>query len=115
MCDIKYLFSNFSRINPNPVALGARWLAYSENKMLSSKRSGGGCDGDGVASYTATMLNAAKSLGKGLREFTEQVTAGLTGTTGASSQSKQTSFDSATGDIRQPGIVTILDIKVGVL
>lgn len=94
------------------MALGSRWLAYSENKLLAAKRSGGGCDGDGVASYTATVLNAAKSLGKGLRDFTEQVTAGLTGTTGSGTTSKSASFDSCGGDIRQPGIVTILDIKV---
>ncbi|XP_055911961.1 uncharacterized protein LOC129945988 [Eupeodes corollae] len=98
-------------INPNPVALGTRWMAYSENKLLHSKRSGGGCDGDGVASYTATVLNAAKSFGKGLRELGEQVAAGLTGTTGSGGSSKSSSFDSATGDVRQGGVVTILDIK----
>lgn len=98
-------------INPNPVALGTRWMAYSENKLLHSKRSGGGCDGDGVASYTATVLNAAKSFGKGLRELGEQVAAGLTGTTGSSGSSKSSSFDSASGDMRQGGVVTILDIK----
>lgn len=101
-------------INPNPVALGPRWLAYSEHKLIHTKRSGGGCDGDGVASYTATVLNAAKSFGKGLRELGEQVAAGLTGTTGSGSNSKNNSFDSSGGssDIKQPGIITILDIKV---
>lgn len=94
------------------MALGTRWMAYSENKLLHSKRSGGGCDGDGVASYTATVLNAAKSFGKGLRELGEQVAAGLTGTTGSGGSSKSSSFDSATGDVRQGGVVTILDIKV---
>lgn len=95
------------------MALGPRWLAYAEHKLLHSKRSGGGCDGDGVASYTATMLNAAKSFGKGLRELGEQVAAGLTGTTGTGSSSKSSSFDSACGpDAKQPGVITILDIKV---
>ncbi|XP_049537113.1 uncharacterized protein LOC125951959 isoform X2 [Anopheles darlingi] len=72
-------------INPNPVALGPRWIAYAERRLIPSKRSSGGCEGDGVTSYTATVLNAAKSLGKGLRELGEQVAAGLTG--GGSSHS----------------------------
>ncbi|XP_065366465.1 uncharacterized protein LOC135959270 [Calliphora vicina] len=99
-------------INPNPVALGPRWLAYAENKLLHSKRSGGGCDGDGVASYTATVLNASKSLVKGLRELGEQVAAGLTGTSGIAVNSKNASFDSGCGlETKQSGIVTIIDIK----
>ncbi|XP_032594821.1 breast carcinoma-amplified sequence 3 homolog isoform X2 [Drosophila grimshawi] len=99
-------------INPNPIALGPRWLAYAEHKLLQSKRSGGGCDGEGVPSYTATVLNAAKSFGKGLRELGEQVAAGLTGT-GSGNSSKSGSFDSATGgaDAKQSGVVTIIDIK----
>ncbi|KAH8387712.1 hypothetical protein KR093_009008 [Drosophila rubida] len=101
-------------INPNPIALGPRWLAYAEHKLLHSKRSGGGCDGEGVPSYTATVLNAAKSFGKGLRELGEQVAAGLTGTTaGSGNSSKSSSFDSATGgvDAKQSGVVTIIDVK----
>ncbi|XP_044317291.1 breast carcinoma-amplified sequence 3 homolog isoform X2 [Drosophila rhopaloa] len=101
-------------INPNPIALGPRWLAYAEHKLLHSKRSGGGCDGEGVPSYTATVLNAAKSLGKGLRELGEQMAAGLTGTTaGSGASSKSSSFDSATGgpDAKQSGVVTIIDVK----
>ncbi|XP_061503934.1 uncharacterized protein LOC1278696 isoform X4 [Anopheles gambiae] len=66
-------------LNPNPVALGSRWIAYAERRLIPSKRSSGGCEGDGVTSYTATVLNAAKSFGKGLREFSEHVAAGLTG------------------------------------
>lgn len=98
---------------PNPIALGPRWLAYAERKMIPSKRSAGGCDCDGVSSYTATMLNAAKTLSKGLRELGEQVAAGLTGTT-ASNTTIATSNNFVAGEIQQlqPGIVTILDIKV---
>ncbi|XP_034486658.1 breast carcinoma-amplified sequence 3 homolog isoform X5 [Drosophila innubila] len=101
-------------INPNPIALGPRWLAYAEHKLLHSKRSGGGCDGEGVPSYTATVLNAAKSFGKGLRELGEQVAAGLTGASaGSGNSSKSSSFDSATGgaDAKQSGVVTIIDVK----
>lgn len=102
-------------LNPNPIALGPRWIAYAEKKLVPSKRSSGGCDGDGVTSYTATVLNAAKSLGKGLRELGEQMAAGLTG----GSHSGPSSFSGSTGgsvgnvasEGNQPGIVTILDIK----
>lgn len=100
-------------LSPNPIALGSRWLAYAERKMIPSKRSAGGCDCDGVSSYTATMLNAAKTLSKGLRELGEQVAAGLTGTT--SGNTTVVTSNSYTGNENQqlqPGIVTILDIKV---
>ncbi|XP_055620763.1 uncharacterized protein LOC129765015 isoform X2 [Toxorhynchites rutilus septentrionalis] len=100
---------------PNPVALGQRWIAYSEKKLLSSKRSSGGCDGDGGTSYTATVLNAAKTLGKGLRELGEQMAAGLTGGS-HSGPSSITGLVSGSGggvanDGNQQGVVTILDIK----
>jgi len=98
-----------------PIALGDRWLAYAERKLISSKTSGGGCYADGIPSYTATVLNAAKSLGKGLRELKDQVAAGLTGNVaGSSSQgSSMTSAVNPTNiiDGTQPGVVTILDIK----
>jgi len=102
-------------INVNPVALGSRWLAYAERKLLPSKRSSGGGDCDGVSSYTATVLNAAKSLGKGLRELGETMAAGLTGASGLSSQQQGLSNSGLSGqtvDGKQPGVITILDIKV---
>lgn len=33
-------------INQNPISLGTRWLAYAEKKLINSKRSSGGCDGN---------------------------------------------------------------------
>lgn len=103
-------------LSPNPVALGPRWLAYAERKMMSSKRSAGGCDCDGVSSYTATMLNAAKTLSKGLRELGEQVAAGLSGTVGTNVPTSTTTIASNNGlpeaQQLQPGVITILDIKV---
>lgn len=101
-------------LSPNPIAIGPRWLAYAERKLIPSKRSAGGCDCDGVSSYTATVLNAAKTLGKGLRELGEQVAAGLTGT-GASGAYTAPAVNTTPIGIEQqlhPGIVTILDIKV---
>lgn len=97
---------------PNPVALGPRWLAYAERKLVPSKRSAGGCDCDGVPSYTATVLSAAKTLGKGLRELGEQVAAGFTGTATTTSNSAAASSSANVEQQLHPGIVTILDIKV---
>lgn len=101
-------------LSPNPITLGPRWLAYAERKLIPSKRSAGGCDCDGVSSYTATVLHAAKTLGKGLRELGEQVAAGLTGTgaTGAHTVSTVSTISTGTEQQLHPGIITILDIKV---
>lgn len=96
-----------------PIALGDRWLAYAEKKLIPSKASAGGCFTDGISSYTATVLNAAKSLGKGLRELGEHVAAGWTGNAsnvqGGSGNNPMSHPVNADGS--QPGIVTILDIK----
>ena len=88
----------------NPVALGSRWLAYAEKRLLSIHRCGGGFEGEGIQSYTATVIHAAKSLTKGLREFGETF---LTGQRNASSSG--TSSTSQQGP--QPGVVTVIDIE----
>jgi hypothetical protein len=99
-------------VQPNPITLGARWLAYAEKKLVASNRSGGGNEGEGVQSYTATVLYAAKSLGRGIREFTESVAGSLTGNPhfkpGSSTSSPQAG---GAADGPQKGIVTILDIE----
>ncbi|XP_076236803.1 uncharacterized protein LOC143180743 [Calliopsis andreniformis] len=92
--------------NPNPVALGTRWLAYSEKKLLPAKRSSGGCEGEGVQSYTATVLYAAKSLGKGLRGLGETVASSLTGNSVSPIVVNNTG-----NDVTQPGVITILDLQ----
>ena len=80
--------------------------------MIPSKASAGGCFFEGVPSYTATVLNAAKSLGKGLRELGEQVAAGLTGSgANIAGQGGNAAANVINADGSQPGIVTILDIK----
>jgi breast carcinoma-amplified sequence 3 len=97
------------------VALGSRWMAYAEKKVLPSKRSSGGCDCGGVQSYTATVLNAAKSLGKGLRELGEHVAAGLTGHPNSyvPGTSPNSCSPGTTGgvDTGIGGIITVLDVK----
>ncbi|CAL7948292.1 unnamed protein product [Xylocopa violacea] len=92
--------------NPNPVALGTRWLAYSEKKLLPAKRSSGGCEGEGVQSYTATVLYAAKSLGKGLRGLGETVASSLTG-----NSVTPVVINNMGSDMTQPGVITILDLQ----
>ncbi|CAK9805245.1 Breast carcinoma-amplified sequence 3 homolog [Anthophora quadrimaculata] len=92
--------------NPNPVALGTRWLAYSEKKLLPVKRSSGGCESEGVQSYTATVLYAAKSLGKGLRGLGETVASSLTG-----NSVSPVVVNNMGSDATQPGVVTILDLQ----
>ncbi|XP_047369803.1 serine-rich adhesin for platelets-like isoform X3 [Vespa velutina] len=84
--------------NPNPVALGTRWLAY--------RRSSGGCEGEGVQSYTATVLYAAKSLGKGLRGLGETVASSLTG-----NSVSPLAVNNMGNDVTQPGVVMILDLQ----
>ncbi|KAJ2938856.1 hypothetical protein O0L34_g18485 [Tuta absoluta] len=90
----------------NPLALGDRWLAYADKKLNQSKRSSGGCEGEGQSSYTATVLHAAKSLGKGLRGLGESVAHSLAG-----GRSTSQSPSPPNADTPQPGIVTILDVE----
>ncbi|KAI4487707.1 hypothetical protein M0802_011897 [Mischocyttarus mexicanus] len=92
--------------NLNPVALGTRWLAYSEKKILSTKRSSGGCESEGVQSYTATVLYAAKSLGKGLRGLGETVASSLTG-----NSVSPLVTNTMSNDVAQPGHIMILDLQ----
>lgn len=74
--------------------------------MIPAKRSSGGSEGEGVQSYTATVLYAAKSLGKGLRGLGETVASSLTGTTVTPAAVNQT-----TNEATQPGVVTIIDLQ----
>lgn len=62
---------------------------------------------EGVSSYTATVLHAAKSLSKGLRGLGESVAHSLAG-----GRSTSQSPSPPNTDIQQPGVVTVLDIEV---
>lgn len=93
---------------------------------MPARRSSGGMEGEGVQSYTATVLHAAKSFGKGLRELGETVASSLTG--GAAGGGIQRGIAGGVGgpvaghqggsilsgnaDNIQPGVVTILDAQV---
>ncbi|XP_041973444.1 breast carcinoma-amplified sequence 3 homolog isoform X2 [Aricia agestis] len=89
----------------NPIALGDRWLAYADKKLNPLKRSSGGCESEGVTSYTATVLHAAKSLSKGLRGLGESVAHSLGGRGASQSPSPPHT------ELQQPGVVTVLDIE----
>lgn len=91
-----------SGICSNPVALGSRWLAYAEKRLLSIHRCGGGYEGEGIQSYTATVIHAAKSLTKGLREFGETFLTGQRSSSISPSTSQQGP---------QPGVVTVIDLE----
>lgn len=99
----------------NPVTLGPRWLAYAEKKLIPFRRSGGGNESEGVVSYTATVLNAAKSLTKGLLGIGEQVAAGLTGSS-SSSHANSAAAAAAAMETQHmnAGVVMVIDIKVSI-
>ncbi|XP_046394337.1 BCAS3 microtubule associated cell migration factor-like isoform X2 [Ischnura elegans] len=100
--------------NPNPVALGSRWMAYTERRLVPSRRSAGGAEGSSSQSYTATVLHAAKSLTRGLRELGESVASSLGGGPRAVARETDRNLvsdtDGSSGSPPQPGVVTILDI-----
>ncbi|XP_069827882.1 BCAS3 microtubule associated cell migration factor isoform X2 [Dendropsophus ebraccatus] len=97
--------------NMNPIALGSRWLAYAENKLIRCHQSRGGACGDNIQSYTATVISAAKTLKTGLTMVGKVVTQ-LTGTLPAGSSDEDLSIHSNTR--RSPlvaGVITIIDTE----
>ncbi|GFU24871.1 breast carcinoma-amplified sequence 3 homolog [Nephila pilipes] len=92
----------------NPVAIGTRWLAFANKKLVSVHQSGGGMAGDGVHSYAATIIHAAKTISKGLSMFGETVANSLSGQK-LPSKPVCTKTDLKNNEDSQPGIVTILD------
>ena len=51
----------------NPFCLGKRLFAYGPEKIDMNQQSLGQHETCGTRSYTATMLSAAKTLGKGIK------------------------------------------------
>ncbi|XP_075051421.1 BCAS3 microtubule associated cell migration factor isoform X2 [Mixophyes fleayi] len=97
--------------NMNPVALGSRWLAYAENKLVRCHQSRGGACGDNIQSYTATVISAAKTLKTGLTMVGKVVTQ-LTGTLPAGSSDEDLSTHSNTRRSPLfPGVITIIDTE----
>ncbi|KAG8451686.1 hypothetical protein GDO86_003757 [Hymenochirus boettgeri] len=97
--------------NMNPVALGSRWLAYSENKLIRCHQSRGGACGDNIQSYTATVISAAKTIKSGLTMVGKVVTQ-LTGTLPAGTTDEdQSTHSNARRSPPFPGVITIIDIE----
>lgn len=99
--NIRFVFCSIRNNGIFPV------IVRSEKKLIPVRRSSGGCEGEGVQSYTATVLYAAKSLGKGLRGLGETVASSLTGNSVSPMAANNTG-----NDVTQPGVVTILDLQV---
>uniref|UniRef100_A0A3Q3GU75 BCAS3 microtubule associated cell migration factor n=1 Tax=Labrus bergylta TaxID=56723 RepID=A0A3Q3GU75_9LABR len=93
----------------NPIALGSRWLAYAENKLIRCHQSRGGACGDNAQSYTATVINAAKTLKTGLTMVGKVVTQ-LAGTLPAATPDEEgTPHSASRRSPHNPGVVTIID------
>uniref|UniRef100_A0AAQ4NPX4 BCAS3 microtubule associated cell migration factor n=1 Tax=Gasterosteus aculeatus aculeatus TaxID=481459 RepID=A0AAQ4NPX4_GASAC len=93
----------------NPIALGSRWLAYAENKLIRCHQSRGGACGDNAQSYTATVINAAKTLKTGLTMVGKVVTQ-LAGTLPAGPPDEEgTPHSASRRSPHNPGVVTIID------
>ncbi|MEQ2232490.1 Breast carcinoma amplified sequence 3, partial [Ilyodon furcidens] len=93
----------------NPIALGNRWLAYAENKLIRCHQSHGGACGDNTQSYTATVINAAKTLKTGLTIVSKVVTQ-LAGTLPAGTPDEEGTTHSASRRTpHSPGVITIID------
>ncbi|XP_053222594.1 BCAS3 microtubule associated cell migration factor isoform X2 [Podarcis raffonei] len=97
--------------NMNPIALGSRWLAYAENKLIRCHQSRGGACGDNIQSYTATVISAAKTIKTGLTMVGKVVTQ-LTGTLPSGATEEEILAHSNTRrSPLVPGIVTVIDTE----
>ncbi|XP_055350688.1 BCAS3 microtubule associated cell migration factor-like isoform X2 [Paramacrobiotus metropolitanus] len=95
-------------VSPNPVALGKRWVAYSESKLHDMYHSLGGRMIDGVPSYTASVISAAKTIQQGITNISEVVANSISGTKKFTTTS---SFANTAPEGKQEGVVTVLDIE----
>ena len=54
----------------NPIALGTRWLAFQDTKLVVAHQSGGGVSSEAVQSVAASVISAAKAVTKGIKDLT---------------------------------------------
>lgn len=94
--------------------------------MIPNLKSAGGCEAESAPSYTATVLNAAKTLSQGLRELSGSVASSFSGNlstspltnsympvaSGFHRSDSSSSINTNTGELLQPGVVTIVDVEV---
>ncbi|PIK54612.1 putative breast carcinoma-amplified sequence 3 [Apostichopus japonicus] len=99
--------------NINPLALGTRWLAYADRNLIQSHVSNGGVARDSVQSYKATVIHAAKAIGKGLSAFTETVGKYASSRLSNSPPRGEIHPDGPVNSLQMgtPGVVTIIDTE----
>lgn len=94
-------------INPNPVSLGSRWIAYADKNLSRAHQSCGGFCRDDVQSYAATFIHVAKTFKKGISALGETLAnsvanQGNVGHRGSPVNHSAPSFTT-------PGVVSIID------
>ncbi|XP_064392789.1 BCAS3 microtubule associated cell migration factor-like isoform X1 [Halichondria panicea] len=89
----------------NPVALGTRWLAFSETKLSSKHQSVGGMSDATPPSVATTVL---KNVKKGISALTDTIS-GLTGKTQSGSTESPEHTHQQTTDSTSANIITVLD------
>ena len=102
--------------------MGSRWIAYSPEKLDMGQQSLGGYCPSGTRSYTATMLSAAKTLGKGFKlsffnHFIKKLGISILGeTVGRMAGNNHRNLRGARDDEQKikgyRGIVSIVDIQL---
>jgi len=109
-------------VDPNPVALGDRWLAYADQRLLHVHRSFGGLETDGAQSMAAWGINVGSKLAQGVSKIYTNFFSSSSGSpqspgsTGRGSQHSPTGPGGAAGAAvggnagPQKGIVTVLDL-----
>lgn len=113
-CSLRQLFwvmNCFPNSGPiiNPIALGTRWLAYADKRLVPIHQSCGGMSGDGSQSYAATVISAAKGAFKGLTMFGEAMVHSVTGAKTPSAPKKADSPPLDNG--HRPGIISVIDTQ----
>ncbi|XP_022102126.1 breast carcinoma-amplified sequence 3 homolog isoform X2 [Acanthaster planci] len=100
--------------NLNPLALGTRWLAYADRKLIPTHQSGGGVCRETSQSYKATVIHAAKAITKGITAFSESLGKLATSKLSTSPPRQESPVDKPSAaplNIKHgtPGVVTIID------
>ena len=91
----------------NPIALGDRWLAYSDTRVYEKFRSRGGNRQESGQSYTATFLDAAKTMGTALGEQWGR----LTGTNTHPEADMSSSPSHRRSSPPDPGVLSVVDLE----
>ncbi|XP_038074360.1 breast carcinoma-amplified sequence 3-like isoform X2 [Patiria miniata] len=100
--------------NLNPLALGTRWLAYADRKLVPSHQSGGGVCRESSQSYKATVIHAAKAITKGISAFSESLGKLATSKLSTSPPRQESPTDKPSAAPLNakhgtPGVVTVID------